>query len=148
MIGVDPQRFQLQSPPEWPEITDPDIVIAREAVCRSHHDKHPESPWHRDRAEEVRAGRRDYGIDVIAAYEAVKMMRQPAKPRCIIRQDGFIRHTPGDECPVPPWTRVQVQIFLPPLGRPLLHYLNMPAGKWPSIGYGWDNRIVAYKIVR
>jgi hypothetical protein len=32
-----------------------------------------------------------------------------ARPRIRIRQDGFIRHD-GGECPVPPWTRVEIEV--------------------------------------
>lgn len=61
-----------------PEIepVDPDLIEAREAVCRSHHDRHPESPWHQGQAELVRSGRNDRMLDVLAAYEGVKAGRK------------------------------------------------------------------------
>jgi hypothetical protein len=59
-----------------PEPVDPDLIEAREAVCRSHHDKHPESPWHQGQAELVRSGSNDRMLDVLAAYEAIKRGRE------------------------------------------------------------------------
>lgn len=55
---------------------DPDLIAAREVVCGYHHDKHPESPWHMEMAEQVRSGDRDGGPVMLVAYHAIKRGRE------------------------------------------------------------------------
>lgn len=54
---------------------DPDMIAAREVVCGYHHDKHPESPWHVEKAKMVRSGRFDKMLEVQAAYHGIKRGR-------------------------------------------------------------------------
>lgn len=57
-------------------VVDADLIEAREAVCESHHDKHPESPWHIEQAKAVRAGERDNMLEMLAALAAIKRVRK------------------------------------------------------------------------
>lgn len=57
-------------------LVDPDLIAAREVVCGYHHDKHPESPWHMEMAEQVRSGDRDGGPVMLVAYHAIKRGRE------------------------------------------------------------------------
>jgi len=62
--------------PEDEPAADPDVIEAREAVCRSHHDKHPDSPWHQNQARLVRSGVNDGMLDMLAAIEGIRAGRR------------------------------------------------------------------------
>ncbi len=55
---------------------DPDLIEAREVVCKNHHDKHPESPWHVERAQRVREGCDDNLLEVMQALAGIKRGRE------------------------------------------------------------------------
>jgi hypothetical protein len=74
-----------------------------------------------------------------------------ARPRIRIRQDGFIRHD-GGECPVPPWTRVEIEVEDDAGWRWKWQHGSQLAGGW--VPAWWTRRhregprITAYRIVK
>jgi hypothetical protein len=87
----------------------------------------------------------------VGMEDALRRFR--ARPRIRIRQDGFIIHD-GGECPVPPWTRVEVEVIGVNIGRDNPYHSTGKAGHYDyhMVSSWWEGkrhvRIVAYRIVR